>query len=228
MGSGPFVFTQPNADIDLTNLDLVHQYVSVKGGNTSQDTLIQLCITAASFQFIWWTGRGPQDGSAPAESPFVTPVAYDEIYDGNGSYRLPLRNWPAQSVTSLTVNGQLRQPSTGFGIPGYLIDSSRRALVCRTAGRQSPYGRAIPGIGFDLGVQNVEAVYMAGFSSTPADIVKAVTHLVAINFKRTQWLDQASKTIGAQGVSGTDSYRAWEVPPEVMRVIRYYSRDYVA
>jgi hypothetical protein len=220
MSTSPFIFAGPNAAIDLTTVQLVHDYTGVKSG--AEDGKIQLCITAASVQWVWQTGRGVE-GQVPAASPFVAPVAYYEVYDGSGSHRQILRNWPIVSVETLLINGIPWSQSTGFGSRGWLIDQSGKSLVLRTASRQSPYGRADGG--FCQGVQNVEVGYHAGFTAVPADIVKACTHMVAINFKRTEWLDMASKSMGAQGASGNTSYRAWEMPPEVARVIHNYTRD---
>jgi len=234
MSSSPFQFITPNPNIDLTNLALVHAYGGVK--SSGDDVLIQLCITAASVEWIWRTGRGPE-GYVPTASPFVSPQPYDEFYDGNGGSRQLLRNWPVQSVTNLFINGRPVGPSTN-GSPGYLIDQSKKSLsLVGRSTRFNPYvgtrgshfycapnlGRSF---GFPEGIQNVEAQYVAGFMQVPPDIVRACSHMVAINYKRKNWLDQASKTMAAQGVSGTDAFRAWEMPPEVLRVISNYSRDW--
>src|ERR1039457_1724789 len=81
---GPFDFTAPNTALDLTNLALVHEFTTRNTTSTKEDSLIQLCITAASVELLWRTGRGPE-GQVPTNSPFVAPVAYDETYDGNAS-----------------------------------------------------------------------------------------------------------------------------------------------
>ena len=218
----PFLFAAANSLIDLTTVDLVHQYVRLS--RTKDDVLIQLCITAASVEWIWRTGRAPE-GPPPAKSPFVSPVAYDEVYDGSGSYRQFLRQWPIVSVESLALNGHAASPSTGFGYPGWIIDQGRKSLSLRSAAGQSPLGRASDGRGFTAGTQNVEVLYTAGFTQVPADIVRACTQMVAVNYKRTAWLDQSSETMGSGGTSGTTAYRAWDVAPEIQKVIRNYTSD---
>jgi hypothetical protein len=234
-GAQAFQFSQPNAAIDLTTIDLVHSYSGVRSGG--DDSMIQLCITSASLEWIWRTGRGPE-GYVPAASPFVTPQPYDEFYDGNGGSRMFLRNWPIRSVQGLYINGRAATPSLGGGQLGYVIDQSKKSLaIVGYSSQSTPYVGTrgsffyrSPNLGrtsaFPEGVQNIEAQYTAGFDQVPPDIVRACSHMVAINYKRKGWLDQASKTMGAQGVTGTDSFRAWELPPEVMHVIRQYSRDY--
>lgn len=212
----------PNAAIDLTTISIVHKLLRVPLTNDTDDDLIQLCITAASQEWIWRTARGPE-GEVATESPFVAPVAYTEVRDGNGSYRLILRNWPITSVESLLVSGQPFSQSTGFGSRGWVIDGSKKSIVIRTGGSQSTLGRASGG--FDEGIQNVEVQYHAGFTGVPLDIQKACTHMVAINYKRTEWLDMASKSMSAGGSTGTTSYRSWELPPEILRVMHHYTRD---
>jgi hypothetical protein len=176
MGTTPFDFSQPNVNLDLTNLDLVHQYTGVRGG--AEDTIIQLCITAASVSWIWMTGRGPE-GYVPAQSPFVSPQAYDEFYDGNGSARQFVRNWPITAVTGLYVGGQSISASSG-GQPGFLIDQSKKSISITGAYRQHSFFSCPPNLGrtpggFPEGIQNVEVQYTAGFSMVPPDVVMACT-----------------------------------------------------
>jgi hypothetical protein len=205
--------TAPNPNIDLTSVDLVHQYCGITT-STKDDPRIQLCITSASYLWIWRTGRG-LEGQIVKNSPFVAPVSYDEVYDGSGSYRQFLRNWPIVSLIGVSVSGKS---------VNCVIDQSRKSIAVPQKHR-GPLGRSPMGCGFDEGIQNVEVSYLAGFSSVPPQIVEKCTQLVAVNYKRSQWIDQGSKSIGAQGVTGTDSYRSWEMPPEVRQVMRDFSRE---
>jgi hypothetical protein len=213
---------QPNPLIDLTTVTLVQDYLRIK--SDIENDLIQTCITAASVEWIWRTGRGPE-GYVPTNSPFVSPVFYDEFYDGNGSVRQFIRNWPIVSVQALLVNGQSISAASGWGSVGWMIDQSKKSLVILSGVPQRTLGRAPWGSGFTEGVQNVEVQYTAGFSRVPQDVVEKCTKMVAVNYRRTKWLDLASETMGSQGVTGTTSYRAWEIPPDVAKVISNYSRD---
>ena len=105
----------PNAAIDLTTISIVHKLLRVPLTNDTDDDLIQLCITAASQEWTWRTARGPE-GEIATESPFVAPVAYTEVRDGNGSYRLILRNWPITSVESLLGQRTAILPIDGLRI----------------------------------------------------------------------------------------------------------------
>ena len=54
---------------------------------------------------------------------------------------------------------------------------------------------------------------------TPPDIQIAATQMVAVNYKRREWIDQSSQSGG-----GNIQFRDWELPPEVCSVMNYYSR----
>lgn len=104
--------------LDLTSSNKVQEWMVQNGqAQTKELNVIQDAITAFSVDFLRWTGRGPQDGSAPdvinGTSPYVTPTSYFDVIDGNGNPKIPLRNWPIQSVSALTWGGRSVQPSSG-------------------------------------------------------------------------------------------------------------------
>jgi hypothetical protein len=223
-------YTASPSAIDLTTVSLVHGYTNVK--SAGDDDSIQLCVTAASAEFLWRTGRGPQDGSYPTASPFVSPQSYDELYDGPGGQQLYLRNIPIATVSVLQVFGQ---DVPAGGTSGYIISGDRKSLVIQgtTRGVGNLYGQGwragmLRGVGaycFASGLSNVHVVYTAGFQAVPVDIVAKVTQWVAVNYKRQSWIDLASMTLSAGGgASGTTRYRDWVMPPEVQAVIEHYKR----
>jgi hypothetical protein len=68
--------------------------------------------------------------------------------------------------------------------------------------------------------KQVQISYTA--SGVPFDIELAVRKMVAVNYKRRQWIDQRSQSMAAG--AGTISYQSWEIPPEVQSVIDHYRR----
>ena len=223
-------YTASPTVIDLTTVSLVKGYTNVK--SAGDDNSIQLCITAASAEFLWRTGRGPQDGGFPAASPFISPQNYDELYDGPGGQQLFLRNIPVISVSVLTVFGTA-VPAGGTN--GYIISGDGKSLVIQGGNRGggNMYGwgfragmlRGVGAYSFASGLSNVHVVYQAGFQATPVDIVAKITQWVAINYKRQSWIDLASMTLSAGGgASGTTRYRDWAMPPEVVQCIEHYKR----
>lgn len=177
------------------------------------DAVLAGMITGASQYWLNRTGRDSLNSAA----------TYNERYDGSGSRRQFLRNTPIQTVTSLKIvmwGGATSIPQSPDGIqPGFVIDQSGKSLAILG----SPVGQyPFPCVwNFAEGIQNVLVSYTAGYASTPADVQDKVSQMVAVNYKRRGWIDQASQMLPQ---AGTVSYRAWEIPPEVERCIQNYTR----
>lgn len=158
-----------NSPIDLTTVELVKNWLSKSGtasANETDDPNIQLCITAASMYWLWRTGRGAQNNSVPAQSPFNQPVSFSETYDGNGKSSMFLRNSPISSVQSLIVNGITIPQSTAWNQMGWVVEADGKRISIRAGGgtniqlvSQYALGRLI----FNKGTQNVSVQYTAGY-----------------------------------------------------------------
>lgn len=225
----------PNPYVDLTTLANVKSWLSAYGtapANSSDDANIQACITTASIQFMWMTGRGASDGSiftvtsppTPIVSPFVQPVQYSEWYDGEGKCRMFLKNYPIISVESVSVGFQSIPQSTGWGNAGFVIDGSGVSISLRSGGSGLSFSPFYPGgYGtFCKGLQNIHVLYTAGYPSTPPDIELAIRKWVALNYKRKDWIGLDSKSMG-QG-AGSTRFTKEEFDTEVQRLVDFYSR----
>jgi hypothetical protein len=218
----------PTNPIDLTTLTAVKKWATVAAAGDDQE--IQDCITAFSSWVLTRTGRGPQDGSIPSASPFVTPVSYTENYDGNGSDKMFLRNSPIQSVTTLTINGVVIPLSAAWNQTGYVITGDKKAIALRNGngGGNAPsfttttFGGWMLGRYFIRGIQNVNVVYSAGYAGVPFDLEMCARKVVALNYKRTGWLGQKSQSM-AHG-AGTISFGDWEMDKDCERTICSYER----
>src|SRR5690348_11499821 len=118
----------PNpSPLDLATLQACKDWIGIL--NSASDSKIQRCLTAWSINFLRMTGRGPRNNQIPATSPFNQPTTYSEIYDGNGNNELFLRNYPINSVSSLTIFGSAipAQSQPGSGATGYAIDDQARS-----------------------------------------------------------------------------------------------------
>jgi hypothetical protein len=167
--------TKPNP-IDLASLSGVKAWIPLSG--TAGDKNIQGCITAWSLNFMRLTGRGPRNWQTATQSPFNQPVDYVEVYDSNSNNQLFLRNFPINSVASLSINGR-GIPARGDNpnAPGYVIDDQGRSLAFASRGSSSyrgaygvPYGGLYGGSQVQMrgkvsGVQNVDVSYNAGFNT---------------------------------------------------------------
>ena len=170
----------PPSPMDLTTVAACQSWGSFSGTNTAN---LQACLTAASIYFLRATGRGPRNWQNATSNPFNQPTTYREVYDGMSGQKLFLRNFPINSVSSLTVNGVAVPASAGPGLPGYVIDDTGRALaIVGGGGGASPdsfwyvgrygngytsgYGAGRTLCAFGGGPQSVNVTYVAGFAPT--------------------------------------------------------------
>jgi hypothetical protein len=218
----------PNA-IDLTTTLSVKSWAGLPILATDQDQTIQDAITAFSALVLRMTGRGPLDGTIPPTSPFITPVAYDDVLDGSGTMRQPIRNWPITAVSSVQVNGQTIPQSTSVNITGWVVDGDKRFISLRGGLNptvatfqnyryQRGYGNLGPG--FSAGIQNVEIQYTAGFASLPYDLEMTARKVVARYYKRRGWIGLRQQAMAAG--AGTVTYDGMEMAPDEYRTIMYY------
>ena len=196
--------------IDLTTLARVRNWIGAS--SNSDDQTLQDCITAFSAYVLRRTGRGPEDGSIPAISPFNQVLNYDDILDGSGGSRQFTRNWPIQSVTSVTVDGISLVQSSGPGQPGWCVDGGKASIAFRgsvgfggvgrvgfasLAGAYSGGAQSRP---FRAGIQNVEIVYTAGFPalSIPGELwtIPATPFQILVN---NAWLSDQGVTAFSGG-----------------------------
>ena len=201
---------------------------------TSDDALIQSCITSWGYQFLARTGLGDQNRDFQ-QSPFVQVCSFTDTYDGTGTFRLFLRNRPIISVTSLNINGVSIAASTAVGTAGYVIDGTAKSIALRQgvigwgspsptywSYQAGPFSTLGTGLKFWPGIQNVSVQYTAGYDITPWDIVECANKVVAQTYRRRSWVDEASRAMAGGG--GTIRYRDWAIQPECQDVIDRYTR----
>lgn len=219
--------------LDLTTVQLFKAWQgSIGTWNTQDDPVIEACIAAWGAEFLWRTGMGDQNGDME-QSPFNSVCNFDETYDGKGGYRFFPTNRPIQSVSALIINGISIPQSTGYASQGWVIDGSAKSISLRSgftgwggwtgySWPAGPYHAFGGGLRFWRAIQNVNIQYMAGYQQTPDDIVEAANIVVLQNYKRRKYQDEASRSVSGGG--GSIRYRDWEIPPQVERVVRHYSR----
>lgn len=210
----PAVDLQAQTMNDLVQMDQVKDWLGIPFTNTDDDGTIQFLISAFSQYVLNKTGV----------SSFTSVQQYNEIYDGNGATRMFVNNTPIQSLISLTIGAFSPPVSTSTVYPGIYIELSKKSIAFRAqAGSFYPPSAIYPYF-FLQGQGNIQIVYTAGFSSVPFDLGEACMAAVAINYKRKDYIDLASRSLSAGGGSGTTTYRNWGLPPEINEVIEFYSR----
>jgi hypothetical protein len=278
--------------IDLTWLSQVKAFAEVQG--PKDDGIISDQITAFSKWVLTYCGKDTLN----------TVQSFNEIYNGNGSFRLFLRNSPIQSLSLVQVGPTALPLSQGFNQAGVFIEQSGKSIAIRAVGNSgSEISNFYPSLGngysFWKGVGNVQVQYTAGYpaqtqtneletiasqtipldfptwasdisvlfypslvaltkvpsapttgqyavsngiyvfaagdnakqvlvsytyNAPPPDLEFACRRTVGTWYKRRAWLDQKSKSISAQGATGTTSYRDWPLAPEDRITINSYKR----
>ena len=140
--------------IDLVTLADAYAWLKLTSG--SDDVNLQLAITGVSRAIATWCSRN-----------FVV-ASYAEVYDGVGSDRLVLRNFPVISVASLSIDDCVVVPQTSALAQGYKF--SGRVV-------------ALSGYRFSRGFQNIAISYQAGLSPIPEDL-----KLACLNWLRGWYL----------------------------------------
>jgi hypothetical protein len=168
-----------------------------------------------------------EDQGLALASPFNTPVTYEEVYDGNGSDVLYLRNRPVRSITSLVIGTLTIPQSTSFTQAGWVIRGDGKSIALRNGGGgagvstsqfyPSGYGRR----NFWQGVQNVFITYTAGYTQTPADLQFMSTRVVALSYKQRQSIGQKSQAMAAG--AGTVTFD-WRIDDKDWLTIVQYKR----
>lgn len=203
--------------IDFVTLADVKTYLQGTGeSGTSDDSVIANHITGLSAYLLRDLGRGNPDDSTPTQNPFLTPVTYTEVRDGNGHAKLFLRNNPIKAVSSLIIGSQLVPLSSGFGQAGYGVAGNAKYIFLRSGSG----GLSCGGNVFNKGIQNVQVVYQAGYNACPPDLFDVCVRSVALIYKRKNWLGMKSKSMG--NGAGNVVYAEWEFTPYDTEVFAQY------
>jgi len=217
--------TDGTDSIDLTTLGAVKSWLEIDDTNKEPDTDIQDVITGFSQYVLNQCGV----------VSFSSLSAFVETRDGNGNDTMFTRNRPIVNVSAVVVNGVQVPPAGDWPSYGYYVADDKKSIRIRGTGPVSGSRSMFGGLysprssffrsrGFDVGQANVTLSYLAGFIKVPADLELRCRQACAINYRRRQTLDMASKSVSAGGTTGTTRFRDWEIPPECQTVIDFYSR----
>ncbi len=223
----PATVETAGSNLDLTTVDLVKAWMPGPQTSTTDDAILQSCITAWSTEFLRRTGLGDQSGDY-TQSPFNSICTWDETYDGSGTTRLMLRNRPVKTVISLIVNGIAVPMSSGYPSQGWVLDASRKSISMRGGVAGWGWGsriwnteRVFTRAGFPQGNQNISIQYIAGYATTPQDIIQTANEIIYLNYKQRPYYGELSRSVAGGGGSITFM---WNVPPRATAVIDSYTR----
>lgn len=176
----------------LTTTAAFKQYLNITG--TTDDAQIAFLVTAVSELIANTLNRD------------VGTQTFTETYDGSGNRRQVVSNYPITSVTSVRVDGALQQAATGVLSAGYRFD------------RFSVFFNLSV---FPEGIQNVQLVYVAGYTTVPPDLAQACLETMANIYRTATRIGESSKAMGG---GGQTSYSLKDIPATAMKILNNYTK----
>lgn len=173
----------------LATLAQLKEYLAVT--DTTDDALLTRLLDVCATSIEKWCSRT------------FAPADYSLTLDGNGRTRIVVDQWPIVSIASLTIDGNTIPASTGPKVNGYTF---------------SGYRIDLRGYQFEVGAQNVEVSFRAGYTTVPSDVTQACIKLAALRYRERDRLGVSSKGIaGEQIVFVNDDF-----PESIERVLNDY------
>jgi len=161
-----------DTEANLALIDKTDYKTFVKTAATDSDAMLDMIIPALCRDFFEETGRHFIKDSS----------AHTWLLDGTGSRVLSLPSWPIVTVTSVEV-GYLatadiandftvdKTLTTTGAVDAYMIRAERGELIRFRA----PWS---------AGTETIKVVWTAGFSTVPADLVRAMCEWTGVVLKR--------------------------------------------
>jgi hypothetical protein len=176
----------------LATLDDVKTYLGNQT-NTADDMVLSSLITGESAFILSWIGR-----KFDSES-------YTDLFGGNGGQEHLFKNYPVQTIISVTIDGAAIPPAATIQDRGYMLFDDRLLLF---------------GYQFSWGKRNCQAIYTAG-QDVPDDVKQACIELVAYRYKgRGDRIGLSSKSIAGE----TTSYVTKDMPDHVKTTLQRHRR----
>lgn len=209
---------------DLTDLAGVKAWGRITDDAANVDTLLSRLITAASAAV------------KAAVSRTISRATFTEIRSGDDAVgrgmRIYLREYPVNSITSITENGTALTFGTGYDTTKNVIYIADEGILLRqgttTAGMFSPL--STPGR-WQPGQQNITIVYNAGWdfpraitpvaTDLPYDIEQVVCEMVATMFEQGGWKGETTRSYG-----GASTQMLADLSPQAKMILSQYERGF--
>jgi hypothetical protein len=177
--------------IALTSLANVKAFAQIS--SSGDDPLLQRLVDAASSYIAVWCSRN------------FDLTSRTQTYNGNGRYRMPMRDYPITQVDSVKVNGLSIPARTSPQGSGYVFDD---ILVY------------LSGYTFEQGIANVEITYSAGYVAVPADLEQACIEMVVSRYRERSRLNLNSQAVAGESVT----FNVQELSRYARSVLQQYKR----
>lgn len=161
----------------LATIDQLKEYLGTLGDEASMkdDDLLTRLVGAASSVI-----------EAYCQRTFTQTTYTTEMYDGNGTDVLTLRNYPILSVSAVLEGGSAMSTSTDPAGGADVIIYAETGQLVRPYATWFTYRRWY------------SVTYQAGYATVPPGIVQACVELAAIMLKQKEHVGLLTKTTGVQ------------------------------
>lgn len=130
---------------------------------------------------------------------------YTGVFDGTGSSRLMLPQYPVTAVSSVVVdNVPISAYSASAGL-GFKVTNFSVVLIGST---------------FTQGIQNVEVAWTAGLATVPLDLQQALAETVLLRLREPKRNDVASLSVAGT----TTTFRSSDIPVFARKVLERYRK----
>ena len=141
---------------------------------------------------------------------------YTDLYDGNGTFSIRFNQYPIISLSSLQYRAS---PESEF--QDFYTGSATSNILYNDFGKIVLYDKVFP-----EGINNIKAIYTAGFESIPFDLEEIACQAVVKAFDNGKYgqgsLGMQSLNIGTGGFSSSVSFGKLE--DSWMETLNYYRR----
>lgn len=176
---------------DLTNISVVAPWLNVT--SDAEKAILSQLITSYSTWIQSWLSRN------------IPEQDYQDTFDGTGSNRLFMPQWPITYVSSVAIDGVSIPQAESATASGFRFSDT--AIV-------------LNGYKFSRGDANVQIDYTAGYDPIPADLSRACVDMVAIHYRAKDRIGVASKGLAGE----TIAYSLVDMPQQVKTILTQYRK----
>jgi hypothetical protein len=193
---------------ELTSLPSVREYLKIAASDTTYDSLLTNLIKRSQMLIEKYCGRQFKARD------------YTEYYDGDGTSKLLLKQWPIVSVTELNMDNARSFLSVTQALAADFVIWSEEGYLELLSAADSISGFSEGGSLFRYGQQNIKVRYNAGYAAIPEDLELASIIHVANLYNKAGMDGHSSISLGGLA----KSFSTKPFPDEVVMYLEPYRK----
>lgn len=184
------MYTQKPTGRNLITVAEAQEFI--KNSDASLTSFLQSCISFVSGKFETYCNKGLKLNT------------YTDLYDGNATFTIHFNQYPIISISALQYKLYPESEFTDF-----YTGSATSNIFINDGGEVVLYSMIYP-----KGINNIKAVYTAGYESAPFDLKKIACEAVQTMFDNSKYgqstLGLQNMNIGTGGFSNSVSFNKLE------------------